>query len=288
MIPDELEKRLVEIIDEDPDSVVVRIPKAILNQQPLHLRYAQATSSDIERVLAMEALAFSPEDGGTLDPPETREGVERFLQSGGEVLLLSRDNGFLERIPLENLLRMEFKDLSVTSPLRQIAEKRDVLERARSAYEFTGKELWYGHGIGTVVRQIGDGSTMAALAFGRSLKRLAEYEESSNTRVLFGYIDIGPTRESVNIPSFKMSLGVGAVIDGFEHEVYSPEVPYLRVSHGVNYRFEPINTRSVDLSRENYIEKIIGLLDQGFIGTKIVEQRNSGSYFMIFQKNLSK
>jgi len=281
-------EKLAEILDKPLAPGISGIVEHALEQEVIHVRRAQPTPNDVKAILKLEALAFAPEEERTQDPPETYDGIERFLKLNGDVYIISRDIAFLEKIPLEEILNLSYNELSASSPLRQIAEK-GVLQRAKSDYSETGKELWYMHGVGTAIKRLGSDSVVGAFALLRVLEILtSEQKLQKNQKLNFGYVDVGPTINNINIPAFKLFFKVGAVIDGYEKEVYTKGVPYLRLSHGADYNLDPEDKKSIDLSKRTYKHEIRKSLDAGYIGTQLNFDRETKIYSMVFQKQLNK
>ena len=146
------------------------------------------------------------------------------------------------------------------------------------------KELWYIHGVGTAIKQLGDGSIITATALRTLISTLVNEQKVSEDKIYFGYIDIGPARGNINIPSFRLFTRLGAVIYGYETEVYQKGVPYLRVSHGANYKLSQDNKKTVDLSKRTYKHEIRKALEAGYIGAQIALDRQTKSYSMVFYK----
>ena len=277
-------KSKIEIVGQDQGLVTVGIPKALIESGLFHVRKAEITPKDIETIVRLEALAFASKDSISLNPRETSEGIERFLRSGGDIYIIFGDNGiangFAETIPLERMFSIKHDDLQDSSPLRQIAERRDLLKRAEKHYSPVSKEVWYVHGVGIGSKGIGDRTAL--------VRFLNEELEKSKGSIYFGYIDIGPTKEFINISSFRLFMGLGAVVDGYKPEVYAEGVPYLRVSYGVNYQLDRDDTRVVDLSKRAYKHEIRKALEAGYIGTQIAFDGQTKTYSMVFQKQLTK
>lgn len=224
-----------------------------------------ATPRDVERILDIEASGFTSDN---LDPAETPAGINTLLALGGEINLLGEDRAIFERIPLENLLTVEnWHKVEPHSPLRQIGERTDVLERAATAYSSLDKPVLYIHGVVARIQHRGDGSRLTSHAFGLADESVRQ--EASNRRIHFGYVDIGPTTGDINMASFGLFFKHECRVDGFEAEVYEPGVPYLRISHGTGYQLVPDDPRAIDLNSPGYLTEIKSVLDDGYLGMNL-------------------
>lgn len=276
-------------VTRDGDDVVIRVKKPVLEAKLLEARLAQSTPEDIATILALETIAFAPPDAGeagTMDPPETEDGVRRFLEIGGETILLYRAHGFLERAPLSALLTRNYSDLSESSPLRQIAERRDLLSRAADAYRVTGKDPWYVHGFGIMMPDLGDGKKLVEFVLFSQIRGLVQAEDAYQSKVQFGYVDIGPKKENVNGAAFRLFNRFGAVMDGFEPDVYVPGVPYVRVSQGTDWKTNPDDHRVVPFKR-GYLGKIERAFSDGYIGTAMNFDSDRTPVDIVFERKVA-
>ncbi|MBI2579842.1 MAG: hypothetical protein HYW27_02995 [Candidatus Aenigmarchaeota archaeon] len=268
----------VSVFEWKDGRVLVEIPERYMSYLRLaegdsHPIIRHASEDDIDSVLQLEATAFSG-DNSTLDPAETHEGIRAFLENKGEILLLCRDTGFLERIPLDDLLKINYEALDKNSPLRQITGRRGLLRRAQHAYEGMGKDVWYIHGVGNTLKRNGDASRLMVRAL----------MDTGEERIHFGYIDIGPVHDNINTPSFRLFFRHGSVADGWEDEVYTPGVPYLRVSHGA-YEVGG-DERRVDLRRRTYKHQLREAMDAGYVGVDLARSTSGMAKEMIFRDRL--
>ncbi len=215
---------------------------------PTNVREATATPKDVAIVLKLETIAFANQESLTLDPAETPEGIKMFMEMGGRVLLLQRDVSFLELMPLADLINLPYGSLPESSPLRQIAEKKELLARAEKDYRIFGEPI-YVHGIGSTFKQVGDGHTLFAAGLYRQIHTLVN-EHQANGKVHFGYIDVGPKKENINLASLALFFKMGAVIDGFEPEVYAAGVPYVRMSLGTRSNINQKEGKIINLSKK--------------------------------------
>jgi len=275
----------------DGDNVVITIPKALLEQELTHARLALPTPRDIATILGLETIAFAPADAGeagTMDPPETPDGIERFLTQGGETILLYRANGFLERMSLDALRGLDYQDLSASSPLRQIAERRDLLDRAAQAYANTSKVPWYVHGFGIMMPNLGEGRKLVRFILDRQVEGLADAEAHDQQRIHFGYVDLGPTPANINVAAFRLFGRTGAVMDGFESDVYLPGVPYARVSHGTGWQSDPADNRHVSLvENPAYLDQVRGAFDAGYLGKALNLDKEHKPVELVFEKRVA-
>lgn len=260
--------------DEDDVNVVRKGPYSVI----------QADNNQIPRILELEGIAFSGE-AGTLDPAETKEGLEAFLANGGEIFVLdsrihNQPSGFLERIPLERIKEIDYTKLDENSPFRQFCSAEDVVKRATASYDDKGKSVWYLHGVGVQFKGIQHGSMIYSQVLPKPVK------EGLENDINFGYIDIGPEKDNINVPSFKLSFKFGFVVDEFENEVYSQGVPYLRVSRGVGYALDSKDKVSVDLKSESYKKEIQKTLGSGYVGTEIVLDADGKADKMMFYRKV--
>ncbi|MBI2173417.1 MAG: hypothetical protein HYT73_04415 [Candidatus Aenigmarchaeota archaeon] len=270
----------IHVLERRRGNVLVKMPERYMSylrlaERGTHPGIRHASEADIDRVLQLEATAFSG-DNSTLDPAETHEGIRAFLKNKGEILLLYRDTGFLERMPLAQMLEIDYGALDENSPLRQIAGRRELLGRAWNAYKDRGKEAWYIHGVGNTLKGNGDGSRLMV----RALRDVAEEE-----RIHFGYIDIGPVRDNINTPSFRLFFKRDCVADGWEDEVYSPGVPYMRISHGAGYELGG-GEHKVDLGRRTYKHQLREALAEGYLGVGLTRGTSGTAKEMIFRNRL--
>lgn len=209
------------------------------------------------------------------EPAETIEGLE-LLANHGRLLLVEDIGGIAESIELDELLRLNIKVLSPESPLRMIVEnnkRNGVLDSVKEKYPNRPK-YHYLHGIAVDVKGHGYGSWL----FGERTKRILGKEE-----IEFGFVM--PT----NVPSIRMYLRHGALLDKVEHDVYAAGQPYFRMIHDEalsapskrRISLSKRNELAVELGIDNYLSEIRVYLNAGYVGTRF-EQPNR----LVFQRRL--
>lgn len=195
------------------------------------------------------------------EPAETVEGLD-FLKTHGKLLLVE-NIGISEAIELGELLKLDPEALPPESPLRMIVEnnrKNGVLEHVKGKYP--GRSSYhYLHGIAVVVKGRGYGSWL----FEERAKRILGRDE-----IGFGFV------MPDNIPSIRIYLRRGALLENVEGEVYTKGQPYFRMVHdesilAPSVRRAALSKRDkmvVRIGTDGYLDGVRVCINSGYAGTK--------------------
>ncbi len=209
------------------------------------------------------ALAHEIEKRAFVDEPaETVEGLD-ILKTHGKLFLVKEIGGIAESIELDDLLQLNIEALPPKSPLRMILEnnrKNKVLESVKERYSKRPR-YHYLHGIAVDEKRQGYGSWL----FEERAKRILGMNE-----IGFGFV------MPDNIPSIRMYLGHGALLDKVEAEVYLPGRPYFRMVHDESLLVSSTrraalskkDKRVIEIGTNRYLSDVRVCLNAGYVGTK--------------------
>lgn len=208
------------------------------------------------------ALAHEIEKRAFIDESaETVEGLD-FLKTHGKLLLVE-DIGIAESIELGELLKLDPEALPPESPLRMAVEnnrRNGVLNSVKEKYP-NRPNYHYLHGIAVDVKRQGYGSWL----FKERAKRILGRDE-----IGFGFV------MPDDIPSIRMYLRKGALLDKFEEEVYLAGQPYFRMVHDESLLARSVRRatlskrtpRVVEIGTDKYLSDVRICINSGYVGTK--------------------
>lgn len=233
-----------------------------------------STGIDSHQALALESNFVD-------EPGETIEGLEFIIRHEGMLALRDRRTGCIEAITefvnLDVLLNADV-ELPPKSPLAMVIEnneKTGILSAVLRNYP--GRAAYYYlHGTAAQTKRRGYGTRLVV----ERSKRL-----SSGDTIQFAFLLATPP----NIPSLKMVLGQGAIVDKFEQQAYENGVPYFRIVYDerMSTRVDRIRALSQDcpwsisLERANYIREVERCLNAGYVGTRFESPST-----IVFQRRL--
>ena len=222
------------------------------------------------------SLAQEIEKRAFLNEPAETAGGLGILANHGKLFLVEDIGGIAESIELDVLLKLNIDALPPESPLRMIVEnnrRNGVLDSIKENYP-DRKKYHYLHGIAVDVKGQGYGSWL--------------FRERA--KIILGKDDIGfGFVMPAHIPSIRMYLRHGALLDKVENDVYVAGKPYFRMVHDESLSVPYI--RSAALSKRdkllikiggyNYLGEIRSYINAGYVGTRF-EQPNK----LVFQRRL--
>ena len=229
------------------------------------------TNNDItpELAFAIEQEVF-PEEFDKKLKINSKKDIE-FLLKYGIVNITIKPKGIAESIMLRDLLGADLGELPLNSNIRMILEndrKYGTLNSIRADYPCRAS-YHYAYRIGMREKGRGYGSRF----FAEWAKILIKDEND----LMFGFVRAEPP----NIPSLRMCLRNGTVIDQINDNVYGPGRSYFRFVLNGKVKTNTKDTKIVLLDNPTYLSEITGTLAEGYIGTR-VDQPNT----LVFSQRL--
>lgn len=193
------------------------------------------------------------------EPPETIEALKK-MRDIGFLLGINEPNikAITQLARLDNLLIIDQNSLPVESPLRMVLENErryQVLSLTATRYGKEPRQVIYSHGIGVIPQGQGYGTQLHK----ERLKRFVGEDD-----ILIGFVMAQP----LNVPSLRMHLRHGAVIDKIETDVYEHGKPYFRVVYNAKIKTDSRFVQEGIILVGDYLKQIYYSLERGCVGVR--------------------